>query len=366
MRWTNRFFLFFSILNVFMVPSNCFANWIKLSGVDVHANFPEGREHGIFWVEGDYLHLVGGLGSNPKPYTPIFDHWTFDLKTDQAWTERSISGVLPRPVGRLVTLPQDGIIAFVGGDLNMQTINTPFLTSTLGQFNKDFIGHSFNELVLPVQLGGAFADATSKTIYSICGLLYFPLADKSGWSSQPDCSNIVAFHVDDTGLANHKVEYLQNIGSENPQGRFGFFYAYDRVDQRFIMFSGDTIGNATVDQETWELKITGSQYKWRKISVPNPPSGRRNGCGAYDEKYNAMYIWGGTKDMKTTEPGLFKLDLTKDQEAWSEVIIDSTKPEPEMRSSCSATFDGERRRIIYGFGNSPYYVRDLWAFQLPK
>jgi hypothetical protein len=91
---------------------------------------------------------------------------------------------------------------------------------------------------------------------------------------------------------------------------------------------------------------------WSQIldgSEANHAPGRRNGCFVVDPRGPSLYIFGGTSDGMTTQPGLFALDMRPSHEGWSMI---SRPNAPVLRSSDFGYYDAVAGAVSCGFGNS--------------
>ena len=88
--------------------------------------------------------------------------------------------------------------------------------------------------------------------------------------------------------------------------------------------------------------------------APGSPAGRRNGPSAWDPMGPRLFVFGGTSDGATSQPGLFAFDARPGHESWTEIVREG---QPPMRSSgfAGATEDG----VWLGFGNDDGVYRDF-------
>jgi len=146
------------------------------------------------------------------------------------------------------------------------------------------------------------------------------------------------------------------LSGSGPSPRYGFFYGTDEVAGRFIVFSGaqnpkgtDSINAA---QDTWALDLRQAPPAWSQVldgTEPNHAPGRRNGCFVVDPRGPSLYIFGGTSDGMTTEPGLFALDMRSGLEGFSSIGRPNTPP---LRSSDFGFYDSVAGAVSCAFGNS--------------
>lgn len=102
------------------------------------------------------------------------------------------------------------------------------------------------------------------------------------------------------------------------------------------------------DPPKWELLAEGDTV----------PPGRRNGCTVFDPTGPRLFVFGGTADAMTTEPGLFAFDARPGKPAWAELAL---ADEPTLRSSGIGFFDTSRGRTLLGFGNTSNAVFRDWG-----
>jgi hypothetical protein len=87
------------------------------------------------------------------------------------------------------------------------------------------------------------------------------------------------------------------------------------------------------------------------------PFGRRNGCGVFDPIGRRLFVFGGTANRLTTEPGLFVFDVRPEKLSWSRLELPGAPP---LRTSGFGFYDGASDRIFLGFGNGVFQsYRDL-------
>jgi hypothetical protein len=143
----------------------------------------------------------------------------------------------------------------------------------------------------------------------------------------------------------------------------GFFAGFDAERGRLIVFSGAQ-GMASVDpaKDTWSLDLASKVLTWRRLASgnePGSPPGRRNGDAVFDPTGPRLFVFGGTADMKDSEPGLWAFDVMPGHERWYR--IDALHPAP-IRSSAIGFYDRHRGRVVLGFGNAPHTpFRDIWS-----
>jgi|GEM_PF-1126217 len=308
---------------------------------------PSAREHPKIWISPKYpdtLWLWGGLLYYPRQFTPDYKLWKMDLKTN-TWTSVKQGNDAPKLTTGQVAVHTDGqsILHYGGSQNNRQT------SPALYQLSFDTAQPTWKKLEKAswdynsITLGAFFYDKANKRFISACGF-----QQKSSYDIH---CKVSAYYPDDKGGQWKKL----NPRGAPPSGRYGFFYTYDEVNQRLILFSGaqkpvsqqDMVNPA---QDTWALNLKGDIPEWERLRpYGTHPRGRRNGCSAYDPIGHRLFVFGGTPDARTTVPGFSVLHLDKGYEKWYQV---DTQNLPPVRSSCVGIYDAKRKQILFGFGNS--------------
>lgn len=124
--------------------------------------------------------------------------------------------------------------------------------------------------------------------------------------------------------------------AEAPSPRYGFFYAFDPERGHLTVFGGAQATAMAFDpaQDVWRLDLRSDPPTWTRLVEDTAAPGRRNGVFAFDPTGPRMWVFGGTADARTTEPGLWAIDtITGEAE---EVARDG---EPPLRSSDAGLFD---------------------------
>lgn len=310
-------------------------------------NGPDAREHPLLWVDGDQLYLFGGFSFEPRQYTVVSDVWIFDLAAG-AWSMGAPSGERPAVAGgRLATVPGSReVVLFGGSDLQNAV---PGDVSVFDPDTERFTTLS-TAAANATLLGSFFYDAPRDRYLSVCG-----------YGAGIRC-DVHAFD-----RASRTWTELSVAEGEAPTGRYGFFYAHDKEEDRLILFSGAQaprpVNSVNPALDTWALELSEDPPRWVQIAgVDGAPPGRRNGGTAYDPVGHRMFIFGGTPDARTSEEGLWALSLDRGHESWSRVEVEGLLP---TRSSGSGVYDPGRARVLFGFGNNASTIYDdLWALEL--
>ena len=324
-------------------------SWQELTPWTAGVDGPLEREHPMLFVDAgdpDRLLMFGGFLFQPQQYTITNDLWAYDL-ANETWTELNSNGAPMLASGRIAPVPNERAAIYHGG--NDQQNRLPFSLVRV-----DYDAEPTWTEITPngapndgVILGSFVLDEARNRMLSLCGF----------GASGIHC-NVEAFDLTTEAWA-----LLQPAG-DAPSGRYGFFVANDPENERVIVFSGGQQSfNGTVNpaQDTWALELAESPVRWVQIEGDGPP-GRRNGCSAVDPIGHRFFVFGGTPDARTTEQGLWVLDLDRGEESWTLIEPDGSAP---ARSSCAAVYDPARRRILFGFGNNSAAIYADWqALQL--
>lgn len=323
---------------------------------------PPGREYFSMWMdplEPSRLWLFGGFQYEPQQFTPSNDLWSYDV-VDGSWTAVAPAGELPLLAGGgLAVEPAAGRALYYGGlGRDEQGFLLPYSLveldhegagvvatdlgpgpATAAMYQPAFFFHPRTGRF--ITLGGTRYDGAT----TMAGRVYDP--ERGEWSTL------------DTGG-----------GLQGPSGRTGFFWAYDEVTDRFVVFSGEqggTSGACNCATDTWALELGEEPARWVRLDVDDgAPAGRRNGAYALDPVGHRLLVFGGTADGLNAEPGVFALSLERGAEAWTELTFEDGAAAPTARASGGMVYDAERDRMLVGFGNDsrhgPYV--DLWAIDL--
>ncbi len=305
---------------------------------------PVAREHGTFLIDeaARTATLIGGSGYKPQG-TALADYWKLDVDTG-AWTAVTPTGDVPPALAsaRAVRVPGTTTAYLFGGYTGDGTVDT-------GELYR-------------VEYGGGQLAFTKLTQTSPP-----PPRELHGFGFDPKTQTFVVFGgysyglgavLDDTWimqLSGDAASWTQVTGNK-PTPRYGFFYGTDEVAGRFIVFSGaqnptssDAINAA---QDTWALDLRATPPAWSRVLDGTEPShapGRRNGCFVVDPRGPSLFVFGGTSDGMTTQPGLWALDMRPGHEGFSQIVRPG---EPPLRSSDFGFYDAKAGAVSCGFGNS--------------
>ena len=130
-----------------------------------------------------------------------------------------------------------------------------------------------------------------------------------------------------------------------PSPRFGAFSGMDEQSGRLVLFSGQTSFGQSFGQDTWVLDVRAAAGPtWSEVTPPGSPAGRRNGTSVWDPTGPRLFVFGGTSDGATSQPGLFAFDARAGHESWAEIDRADPRTPPTATSRGSGT-DPERRPL---------------------
>jgi hypothetical protein len=312
---------------------------------------PVAREHATFFEDDDKraVYMLQGSGYEPQG-EPLSDAYAFDVAA-RTWTPWSPTGDVPEPAGgrRSAKAPGTNVHYLYGGYLKGDKDSADIYRVDLGNAQKTFtklvsagaapVGRSLH----------AFAfDAKGSRVVVFGGVSYAT----------------TGLVVGDTWLgaiAGDTVTWTQLTPEEKPSPRYGAFTGFDPKTRKLVVWSGaqraksgDQVNAA---QDAWALDLSKDPPTWANIPLGDaPPPGRRNGCGIFEPTSQRLFVFGGTKDAKETEPGLFALDLSAKEPRFS--LVERTA-QPPLRSSGFGFVDAKTGDVYCGFGNSRSAYLDL-------
>lgn len=311
---------------------------------------PEAREHASVLVDDASGSLYVMFGSGYAPYLePLGDAWRFDVAT-RTWSEVSLEGDVPPPGGsrRLAGVRGSGEGILHGGyGEGQQVFGELYRVVAAG----DVV--TFEEIPQENPPGPrllhVFAHDPGTDTYVLFGGAYTRLEGDT-WTMR----------IEDGTARWTEVFPTSTLATPGrPAARYGAFHGMDEERGRLLVFSGQT-SQTTFGEDTWvlDLRAAGGPT-WSELALPGTPPGRRNGTSVWDPSGPRLFVFGGTSDGATTQPGLFALDARPGKEGWSRIDRDG---EPELRSSGFGAFvaDGEDDGAAWlGFGNDDAVHRDL-------
>jgi hypothetical protein len=299
---------------------------------------PEAREHGAFIIDeqGGRVLLFGGSGYSPY-MDPLNDMWSYEPSTGE-WTEITPSGDVPSGGGsrRVAQTGEEGV-AYLHGGYGLDGADHGEL------YRLDFTGGDlvFTEL----------AQQNAPADRALHAFAYDPGGDRfvmfGGVGAGVFGDTWLMTVAGDTGTW-EEIEL-----DPAPTPRYGFFFGFDTQRRRLILFSGAQ-GTAVINaaQDTWVLDLSGDAPVWEMVAegdADNVPPGRRNGCMVFDPSGPRLFVFGGTPDAATTEPGLFAFDARPGKATWYHLELED---EPPVRSSGFGFYDAAGDQSFLGFGNT--------------
>lgn len=301
---------------------------------------PEAREHGSVLVDDASGSIYVMFGSGYSPYLePLGDAWRFDVATG-TWSAVTLEGDVPPPGGsrRLAGRRGSGEGYIYGG---------------YGENNA-----GFGEVYHVVANGDVltFEEVPQDNPPGIRFLHVFAF--------DPGTETFAMFGGGSTTLEGDtwtmRIEDGTAVWTElpdadaSPPKRFGAFFGMDEELGRLVLFSGQTSFSDEFGDDTWilDMRAEGGPA-WTEVSPDPSPPGRRNGTSVWDPTGPRLFVFGGTSDGATTQPGLFAFDARPGHEGWAEVERDG---QPVLRSSGFGAFvangDELASAVWMGFGNS--------------
>lgn len=311
---------------------------------------PIAREHGSFFVDDEKRLAYMMHGSGYAPYgVPVDDAWVFDIAA-RTWAKWTLTGDAPPAAGsrRVARAATGGNVYFAyggyakddkdDGDLYRVDLGNPQKTFTKLAFaGEGPVGRSLH----------AFAfDPTSSRFAVFGGFSYTAGAVQSDtWIGK---------------LSGDTVSW-QKLAAGGPSGRYGSFTAFDPKTRKLVVWSGAQRGKSSdpvnAAQDAWVLDLAAETPSWSELPLGDaPPPGRRNGCGTFEPESQRLFVFGGTKDAKTSEAGLWVLDLAAKEPRFSLV---EREAQPPLRSSGFGFVDTKTHDVLCGFGNDDKLYQDL-------
>jgi len=318
---------------------------------------PSAREHGAFFVDpaSNAALLFQGSGFKPQ-LKPLDDAWRFDLGAG-TWSTWTPTGDLPKAPGaarRVAQLRGQSLAYLHGGYVGFR--DTEDADPDL--FRVDVHAGTFHRI--------AQEDAPEGRELHVFGQI-----DRGG---DPTSARLVLFGgvtpgastaiLGDTWIADvdgDVARWSRVATTRAPSARYGSFVGVDAKLQRLFLWSGAQMPTSASDtvnaaSDAWALDFSSDPPTWSKLSPSgDAPHGRRNGCSMYDEEGHRLFVFGGTSDGRTSEKGLWVLDLTKGREAWTRLVLAG---EPPVRSSGFGFVDANGR-LTCGFGNDADLYTDV-------
>jgi len=314
---------------------------------------PQTREHGVFLYDADAraAYLFQGSGYSPQ-LTPLADGWRLDVASG-AWAAWVPTGDLPVPGGsrRAAQIPGTKKFYLYGGYIGFgATANDD---GELYRVDLADAAHAFTRLT---NVGAGPARELHTVAYDAKGdqLIVF-----GGISTKP--TEAALADTWSVKISGDTATWTAMKTAKSPSPRYGSFTAFDDASRRLVVWSGaqfpvDNADPVNAAQDAWALDLSVDAPTWTKLApTGDAPPGRRNGCSMPDPVGRRLFVYGGTSDAKTTQPGLYVLDLEPGHEAWTKLDLKSAPP---LRSSGFgfATPEGE---VTCAFGNGDKLYADV-------
>lgn len=315
------------------------------------AEGPIGREHAAFFEDDEKRVAYMLHGSGYDPYgEPVGDAFVFDLTTKK-WAPWTPTGDVPEPAGarRVARAPGEKVHYLYGGYLKDNKDSSDIFRVDVTQPAKNFTKLTSSG---PAPVGRslhAFAyDGAASRVVVFGGASYAT----------------TGLVVGDTwigAISGDTVSWKELTFETKPTPRYGSFTAFDAKTRRLVVWSGAQKPKGTdqvnAAQDAWVLDLSREPPTWSELPLGDaPPPGRRNGCGIFEPEGQRLFVFGGTKDAKVTEPGLFVLDLAAKEPRFS--LVERTS-QPPLRSSGVGFVDAKTGDIVCGFGNDRSAYLDL-------
>ena len=296
------------------------------------------------------VYLLQGSGYSPQ-FVPIADSWRFDVAT-ATWAPWTPTGDVPPAAGsrRVAPVPGGGTRFYAyGGYIGSDA--TADDDPDLYRIDLAVAARTFTKL----KSVGAGPGRELHAVAFDPKSNRFVVAGGVSAKTQEVYDETWSIAIDgDTAT-------WTPIAGKRPTGRYGSFTAFDAESQRLVVWSGGRQAVTSLDpvnpaQDAWALDLAVDPSMWTKLApVGDAPRGRRNGCAMPDPVGRRLFVYGGTADGKTTEKGLFVLDLEPGHESWTKLDLPNAPP---IRSSGFgfATPEGD---VTCAFGNDSRAYADL-------
>jgi hypothetical protein len=315
---------------------------------------PIAREHGIFSLAPDGRAAFLLHGGGYKPWTkPVEDAWQLDLSTG-TWTPWTPTGDVPvGGLGRRIASGETPGVAYVhGGTTGFE--ETKKLEDEVFRMDVTNPARTFTRLTNvgapPPRSLHVFAhDAGSKRLAVFAGII----SGIGGGEALGGDTWLGKLEGDTVTWSELNVE-------KAPKPRYGAFHAFDVESKRLVVWSGGGVptadGGANPAEDAWALDLSTDTPSWTKLAVAGTaPRGRRNGCAMHDPIGRRLFVYGGTYDGKTSEPGLWVLDLVPGREGWTRLELADAPP---LRSS-GFGFSTAEGHVACAFGNDAATYTDV-------
>lgn len=319
---------------------------------------PIAREHATFFEDDErrVAYMLHGFGYEPYGQ-PLGDAFVFDMAKG-TWATWAPTGDVPEPAGarRVARALGSKVHYLYGGAKKDDKDEGGLYRVDLGNPSKTFTKLTFAGTAPAGRSLHAFAfDEKSSRFVVFGGVSYEAQSMFLGdtWVGK---------------LEGDTVTWSELKPSAAPTARYGSFTAFDPKSRRLVVWSGaqkpkggDSVNAA---QDAWALDMTKDVPEWSALDLgASPPSGRRNGCGVFEPESQRLFVYGGTKDAKASETGLFALDLSGASPTFTRIEREGAPP---LRSSGFGYVDPKTHDVTCGFGNDKSLFTDVNVLGYPE
>ena len=317
---------------------------------------PPAREYFSMWMDpldSDVLWVYGGFHYRPQQFTVAADMWRYDL-VDGGWTAVESASAPLRAGGGLAFVPGTRTAYYYGGlARDGDSFGVPFAVDRLAL---DADVPAWN----PVEIEGGRGTYQPAFFYHPARAAFITLGGQGALGTH---MNVNVFDPEAGTWSAMDIAPGPGIGAAGPSGRTGFFWTWDPLGDRVVLFGGEQGGGEGFEcncaTDTWALNLGEDPPRWSRLATDGP-EGRRNGLYTYDPYGERLLVWGGTPDGMANAQGLWAFDLRTD--TWHELTVGESAP---LRSSGVAVIDAARGRLVLGFGNNTEAIyQDLWGVPL--
>ncbi len=146
-----------------------------------------------------------------------------------------------------------------------------------------------------------------------------------------------------------------------PTPRSGAGYAYDEVNDRLIVFSGDDPSGAPRPNDVWVLiNATGvaGAPRWEQLApTGGPPQGHVSGTAVYDPTSNRLIVHGGCEG--NCAPAIFQTWVLSNANGLGGPQTWTRLPDLQGRAFHSAAYDPASNRMMIFGGNRAFFGTNL-------
>lgn len=312
---------------------------------------PQTREHGAFFRDdgAKAVYLLQGSGYSPQ-FVPIADSWRFD-RVAGTWAPWTPTGDVPPAAGSRRVAPIPGGTKFYTYGGYVGSDKTADDDPDLYRVDLADTAHTFTRLK-------SVGAGPGRELHAVA---FDPKSNRFVVTGGVSAKTQEVYEDTWSIAIDGDTATWTAVPGKGPTGRYGSFTAFDAESQRLVVWSGAQQYETTLDpvnpaQDAWALDLAVDPPVWSKLAPKGEaPKGRRNGCGMPDPSGRRLFVYGGTADGKTTERGLFVLDLEPGHESWTKLELANA---PLVRSSGFgfATPEGD---VTCAFGNDDRPYPDL-------